>query len=47
LALIAYKQHRLSDAEGQLELASAVAQEPKILRDITKLKSLLDQAHPA
>jgi tetratricopeptide (TPR) repeat protein len=47
LALISYKQHRFSDAEGQLELASPAAQEPKLLRTIRKLRSLLDQAHSA
>jgi hypothetical protein len=43
LALIAYKQHRLADAQRELALASAVAQNPKTLRVISKLRELLDQ----
>ena len=43
LALIAYKQGRSADAQRELELASAVAQNPKTLRVISKLRELLRQ----
>jgi tetratricopeptide (TPR) repeat protein len=43
LALIAYKQHHVADAQRELALASAVAQNPKILRVISKLGKLLEQ----
>jgi len=41
LALITYKQGRLADAQRELERASAVAQNPKTLRVISKLRKLL------
>ncbi|MFI5117428.1 MAG: tol-pal system YbgF family protein [Terriglobales bacterium] len=41
LALIAYKQDRLADAERELALACAAAQNPKTLRVISKLSKLL------
>ncbi len=47
LALIAYKEGRFRDAQGELARASAVAKEPKLVRVITKLKSLLDKVLPA
>jgi tetratricopeptide (TPR) repeat protein len=43
LALIAYKQVRLADAQRELELACAAAQNPKTLRVISKLRKLLHQ----
>jgi len=43
LALIAYKQDRLADAQRELALASAAAQNPKTLRVISKLRRLLHQ----
>ena len=45
LALIAYKEHRFDDAARQSELASAVAiQDPELLRVVSRLKILVDQA---
>ena len=46
LALIAYREGRFGDAEEDLARASAVAQEPKVVRVITKLKSSLEKLHP-
>ncbi|HZP23119.1 MAG TPA: tetratricopeptide repeat protein [Terriglobales bacterium] len=46
LALVAYKQHRLDDAQRELTLASAVAQNPKTLRCISKLWKLLHEPKP-
>jgi tetratricopeptide (TPR) repeat protein len=43
LALIAYKQQHWADAERELALASAVAQNQETLRVISKLRDLLDQ----
>ena len=47
LALIAYREGRLRDAEEELARASAVAEKPELVRVITKLKSLLHNAQPA
>ena len=44
LAWLAYQQHRLTDAENELKLASAAARNPETQKSITKLRTLLDQA---
>lgn len=44
LALIAYKQNRLTDAERELEIASAVGiQDPELLRVMKRLKVLVER----